>query len=88
MAYEFFDIEMELERLIPAIAVLATKEFYSQGIVSKELIDLRREFYWLLGSRRIARTYDWENKLNNACYAKRMELLEKILNERNKDEHL
>lgn len=80
MEYEFLNIEKELERLIPAIAELAAKEFYSQSIVfegTDELIDLRREFYWLLGSRRIERTYAWENKLAKACYDKRMEMKDK-----------
>jgi hypothetical protein len=76
MAYEFLNIEKELERIIPAIAELSAREFYSHGITfegTDELIDLRRELYWLLGSRRIEGTYAWENKLAKACYDRRME---------------
>jgi hypothetical protein len=83
MAYEFLNIEKELERLIPAIAELAAKEFYSQSIVfegTDELIELRKEFYWLLSSQRIPRTYMWENKCHAAYYKKRMEM-DKAMNE-------
>jgi hypothetical protein len=83
MAYKFFDIETELERLIPAIAELAAKEFYSQSIVfegTEELIALRKEFYWLLSSQRIPRTYMWENKCHAAYYKKRIEM-DKAMNE-------
>jgi hypothetical protein len=69
MAYEFLDVEKELERIIPAIAELAAKEFYSQSIVfegTEDLIALRKEFYWLLSSQRIPRTYVWENKCHAA----------------------
>jgi hypothetical protein len=83
MAYEFLDIEKELERLIPAIAELAAKEFYAQSIVfegTEELIALRKEFYWLLSSQHIRRTYPWENKLGKACYERRTEMY-KAMNE-------
>jgi hypothetical protein len=83
MAYEFLNIEKELERLIPAIAELAAKEFYSQSIVfegTEELIALRKEFYWLLSSQRIPRTYMWENKCHKAYYEKRIEM-NKAMNE-------
>lgn len=77
MAYEFFDIEKELERLIPVIAELSAQESRSNPLTwterdRKELCDLRREFYWLLSSQRVPRTYHWENTLAFVCREKRL----------------
>jgi hypothetical protein len=77
MTYEFLNIEKELERIIPAIAELAAKESIATSFEwegANDLIALRMEFYWLLNSRRIPRTYAWENKLAEACYDKRIEV--------------
>ena len=88
MAYEFLDVEKELVRIIPVIAKLSAREFYSPGLVfegTTELIKLRKEFYWLLSSQRIERTYAWENKLNHICHMERMAMKAQHTTPRNEE---